>query len=101
MRCFVDADAGGERALVTQVSDTGYGIAAEDVPALFATFRQLDMSATREAGGLGLGLPISKRIVEAHGGQIGVLSEKGRGSTFWFTLPLRDAASDGPEILGK
>jgi len=98
---FVAPDPEGRPALVTQVSDTGYGIDPEEVPHLFAAFRQLDMSATREAGGMGLGLPISKRIVEAHGGQIGVLSEKGKGSTFWFTLPLRDAASEGPEILGE
>ncbi|MNU03402.1 Phytochrome-like protein cph1 [compost metagenome] len=58
------------------------------------------MSATREAGGLGLGLPICKRIVEGHGGRIGVLSEKGRGSTFWFMLPLGDAPTEAPEILG-
>ncbi len=74
--------------LLTEVTDTGIGISAEDLPKLFTRFRQLDMSSTREAGGTGLGLSISKGIVEAHGGSIGVRSEKGCGSTFWFRLPL-------------
>ncbi|MNW97100.1 Signal transduction histidine-protein kinase BarA [compost metagenome] len=101
VRCFAQPPCDDQEALlVTQVSDTGFGIDPEDVPALFVAFRQLDMSATREAGGLGLGLPISKEIVEAHGGAIGVISEKGEGSTFWFTLPLRDCAGDAGEDLG-
>jgi signal transduction histidine kinase len=74
--------------LVTQVTDSGVGIAPDDIPKLFERFRQLDMSSTRAAGGTGLGLAISKALVEGHGGQIGVLSELGRGSTFWFSLPV-------------
>lgn len=69
------------------VSDTGVGIAPDDIPKLFKRFSQLDMSTTRKVGGVGLGLSINKEIVEAHGGQIGVESELGKGSTFWFTLP--------------
>jgi PAS domain S-box-containing protein len=83
VRAFVRGDE-----LVTQVMDTGRGIADSDIPRLFQRFEQLDMSATREAGGTGLGLTICKALVEAHGGAIGVLSERGRGSTFWFTLPM-------------
>jgi PAS domain S-box-containing protein len=74
--------------LVTEVSDTGEGIAPEDLAKLFQRFQQADMSSTRKAGGTGLGLSIAKALVEAHGGTIGVRSEPGNGSTFWFTLPL-------------
>ena len=101
VRSFVEpARDGVPPFLVTQVNDTGYGVDPEDVPALFMAFQQLDMSATREAGGMGLGLPISKEIVEAHGGRIGVISEKGQGSTFWFAVPLREAGPEGAEGLG-
>ncbi|GEM_PF-3140120 len=78
---------GGE--LMTEVSDTGIGITPEDLPNLFKPFSQLDMSSTRRYGGTGLGLSISKAVVDAHGGQIGVISELGKGSTFWFSLPVR------------
>lgn len=91
VRALVEPGEAEDR-LVTQVTDTGSGIASEDLPKLFVTFKQLNMSATREAGGMGLGLSLSKGIVEAHGGELGVLSERGRGSTFWFTLPI--GASD-------
>lgn len=77
-----------EDLLVTEVVDTGKGIPAEAIPHVFTRFKQLDMSTTREAGGIGVGLTICKAIVEAHGGQIGVLSEAGKGSTFWFSVPL-------------
>lgn len=78
-----------EDQLVTEVSDSGKGIAPEDLPKLFQRFVQLDMTSTRTTGGTGLGLAICKSVVEAHGGTIGVRSEgPGKGSTFWFTLPL-------------
>lgn len=70
------------------VEDNGIGIAPDDLPKLFKPFSQLDMSDTRSAGGTGLGLSITKALVEAHGGTIGVDSEPGKGSCFWFTLPL-------------
>ncbi|HEY9721646.1 MAG TPA: ATP-binding protein [Oscillatoriaceae cyanobacterium] len=79
-----------DECLITEVTDTGIGIAAEDIPKLFTRFRQLDMSSTREAGGMGIGLALAKAIIQGHGGEIGVRSERGRGSTFWFTLPLRE-----------
>jgi PAS domain S-box-containing protein len=77
---------GGE--LLTEVQDTGCGIDPEHAAVVFERFIQVDMSATRQAGGAGLGLAISKGLVEAHGGSIGVASQLGEGSTFWFALPL-------------
>jgi signal transduction histidine kinase len=84
-------EAGG--SLVTEVRDTGMGIAAEDLPRLFQRFTQLDMGIARKVGGSGLGLSICKALVEAHGGQIGVESAPGMGSTFRFTLPIVAAAT--------
>lgn len=82
----------GDR-LVTEVADTGCGIAAEELPKLFQRFFQVDSSATRAAAGTGLGLAIAKAFVEAHGGEIGVTSTLGLGSRFWFSLPLSQPPS--------
>jgi signal transduction histidine kinase len=70
------------------VLDRGTGIAEEDRARVFAAFFRADKSRTRATGGVGLGLALARRIVEAHGGVIRVESELGRGSRFWFTLPL-------------
>jgi signal transduction histidine kinase/CheY-like chemotaxis protein len=74
------------------VRDEGEGIAATDLPKLFHKFSQVDSSATRKAGGTGLGLVICKGIIEQHGGHMAVESTPGEGSTFYFTLPAADAA---------
>ncbi|MGB9880297.1 MAG: sensor histidine kinase, partial [Anaerolineae bacterium] len=74
--------------IVVSVQDDGIGIPAEALPRLFERFYQVDSSSTRRAGGTGLGLYICKQIVTAHGGEIWVKSQVGKGSTFSFTLPL-------------
>jgi signal transduction histidine kinase len=81
-----------DRHLTIQVTDTGLGIAPGDLPKLFKPFSQLDVGNTRNTTGTGLGLSIAKALVEAHGGQIGVDSEPGNGSTFWVRLPLAPVA---------
>ena len=73
--------------LLASVQDTGIGIRQEDIPIIFEQFRQLDGSMTRKAGGTGLGVPISRSLVELHGGEMWVESEPGVGSTFLFTIP--------------
>ena len=76
-------------SITVSVRDSGPGITEADQAKIFQEFQQADSAVTREKGGTGLGLTISKRIVELHGGRIWVESRPGEGSTFSFTLPVR------------
>ena len=93
---YADAEAGPveikatvrEKVLRVEVNDQGSGVAEEDVPRLFDPFFRTDSSRARRSGGVGLGLALCKRIVEAHGGEVGVGLRPGGGMSFWMQLPV-------------
>jgi PAS domain S-box-containing protein len=102
------AEEGGHQAMLRfEVQDSGIGMSQEEVAQLFRSFHQADTSTTRKYGGSGLGLVISKQLAELMGGTVGVHSQPGLGSTFWFTARLgryagapEDSASDNePPLL--
>ena len=82
--------AHGKSSLYFEVSDNGIGIPLEKQKAIFQRFTQLDASTSRKYGGAGLGLAISRELIDKMGGEIGVISQMGAGSTFWFTLPCEE-----------
>jgi len=79
----------GDSAAIVSVTDTGIGIAKEDQEAIFEEFRQVGSNYAQKREGTGLGLSLTRKFVEMHGGKIWVESELGKGATFTFTLPIR------------
>ena len=88
LRTVLLHDSGDEIQVRFEVEDTGIGIAPEKIPSLFRAFEQADASTTRQYGGTGLGLAITRRLAELMRGEVGIVSQPGKGSTFWFTARL-------------
>ena len=99
LRAHVAAEVADSVLLQVEVRDTGVGIPPEQLPRLFTAFEQGDSSTTRRYGGTGLGLAITRRLAALMGGTVGVHSEPGRGSRFWFTARLGRATDDAASPL--
>ena len=96
LRARVDRQTEADALIRFEVSDTGEGISAEAVSRLFLAFEQADNSVSRKHGGTGLGLAITKKLAQAMGGEAGVESQLGQGSTFWFTALLKKVSEAAP-----
>jgi PAS domain S-box-containing protein len=101
--CVLEDQPNGAAMVRFTVADTGIGIAVDQIAILFRPFTQADSSTTRKYGGTGLGLAICKHLVEMMGGSIGVYSQQGQGSVFWFTVVLERVkeSADGDDKSNK
>ena len=97
----VSAFPEGEHDFRVEVEDSGVGIARVDLPRLFVEFQQLDDGYTKRHQGTGLGLALTRRLVQAQGGSVGVRSVMGRGSTFHLVLPIAPGLSDGVDGVAQ
>ncbi len=88
-RVEIRAEKVGDSYVRVEVSDTGIGIKTNDIDKIFYEFQQAEHVHDGELGGTGIGLALTRRLVKLHEGKIGVKSEPGKGSTFWFTLPMK------------
>ncbi|MGB1287841.1 MAG: ATP-binding protein, partial [Aggregatilineales bacterium] len=90
-----------DKMLYVRVEDSGIGMTSEDLAVIFQRFRQADGSSTRRAGGTGLGLTITRQLIQMHGGDIDVESDYGNGSTFWFTVPVLPEEDESEDVTAE
>jgi CheY-like chemotaxis protein len=101
VKAQVDPSSKENPLVMISVTDTGPGIAQEDQPKLFQPFSQVDASLTRKVGGSGLGLSICQHLIQMHGGNIGVHSSLGKGSTFYFSVPIYQSEPETKGMSGN
>ncbi|MEO8409551.1 MAG: response regulator, partial [Propionivibrio sp.] len=100
VRAHLVSESAQAARLHIEVQDTGVGISPQAQKKIFSAFTQVDSSTTRRFGGTGLGLAIAKRLVEMMGGRLGLLSEPGKGSTFWFEIEMHKQDVSSPPTPG-